>query len=217
MCHQYKKHGCRHFYFVDDSLPPGLIRQVSGMIANEGLPIVWAGEMRMEKHLDEAYFRDLHQGGCRMLLFGLESAAPRILGLINKGIDREQAARAIRLASRQGIITWVFFFLGFPGERRFEARQTFRFILENRDYIDMLAGGGFTLTRDSMVDRCPEKFGVTSVERPPEQDLLLNFSYTLKEGLDREQAGRLLRKVQGETGDPQIPPQLRIRAPPDFL
>ncbi len=196
MKHQYEKHQCRHFYFVDDSLPPGLIRKVAGMIRREGLPILWAGEIRMERHLGRDYFRDLYRGGCRMLLFGLESADSRILNLINKGIHTDSAARVIKSASNEGIITWVFFFLGFPGERRHEARRTFRFILENREHIDMLAGGGFTLTRNSQIHQRQDEFGIISLETPAHQDLLLNFQYTLREGMDKNQVNELLRRFR---------------------
>lgn len=187
-------HGCKNFYFVDDCLPPALAGKLAERLAGRGFR--WGGEIRLERGLDAPYFRTLHRGGCRLLLFGLESACLRILELMNKGINPGEAAGIIKAADGEGIITWVFFFLGFPGERRHEARLTLKYLIENRDHIDVIAGGTFTLTRGSTVERQPERFALGGIGKEGMGDLQLSFPFTTREGLQAPEAARLTEEFK---------------------
>lgn len=189
---QNEKYQCLDFYFVDDAIPPAEARKLAELVEQSGKPYRWVGELRAEKSMDGEFFKQLHRGGCRMILFGLESYCERTLERMNKGIKRETAARCIRDCSEAGIITWVFFFLGFPGERRYEARETMDFIRENNSHIDMVAGGSFVLTRESEVFRNPDKFGVTNIRQSPAEDMQLDYPFDLKEGLKPENVETLL-------------------------
>lgn len=187
-----EKYGCKNFYFVDDAFPPAMARKLALMIENNNKPYRWVAEFRAEKIMDREYFDTLYRGGCRMVLFGMESYCQRTLDRMDKGWKRETAADAIRHCSDAGIKTWVFFFLGFPGERRFEAKQTLKFIINNRQYIDMVAGGRFVLTRDSMVYRNSEEFSIVEYHDDNEKDLQITYPYRVREGISKEEAEELL-------------------------
>ena len=64
---------------------------------------------------------------------GLESASPRILGeIINKGIDVEQAIKAIESCRRLGIHAKVFFSYSYPTETVADVEETLAFIQRYR-------------------------------------------------------------------------------------
>lgn len=189
----HREHGCCDFYFSDDSLPPALGHKLARAIAEGGRPYRWVSEIRFEKNMDRAYFDTLHAGGCRMLLFGLESPVKRVLDLMQKGIEEANIARELQAASDAGILTWVFFFLGFPGETEEEARQTLAFLLENREHIDMVAGGAYILTRSSPVFDAREKFSIEKIADDPRLDLQISYACLMREDL-RWEPHALLRE-----------------------
>lgn len=197
---QYEKYGCKNFYFVDDALPPVLARQLAEMIAGDEKPYRWAGELRSENMMDRDFFDIMFKGGCRLILFGLESFCQRTLDRMNKGWDRELFPDVIKHCSDAGIITWVFLFLGFPGERRFEAKETLRFVLKHRKHIDMIAPGRFVLTRDSAVYKNPSEFGVKEFFPTRDEDLQLSFVYNVSEGLQATEAEDLLHQFRKSSG-----------------
>lgn len=194
----YTRYSCKNFYFVDDAAPPATLKKVADLIAEKDLPFRWAAEIRIEKNMDSSYFEDLYRGGCRLILFGLESYCQRILDLMDKGVKRETAKKAIRAASEAGIKTWVFFFLGFPGERRHEAKKTLQFIVDNREHIDMVAGGTFVLTRNSKVFLNQQEFPVKEMTVDREKDLQLIYPAVMKEGLQKDEARKMLDKFRRE-------------------
>ena len=195
-----EKFNCKNFYFVDDAMPPVLAKELSLLISKNEKNWRWVGELRSEKIMDREYFDILYKGGCRMILFGLESYCQRTLDRMNKGWDREIFKDVLRHCSESGIITWVFFFMGFPGERRYEAKETMRFILRNRKYIDMIAGGNFVLTKDSAVYKNPEEYFVKEFFPSREDDLQISFPYTVKEGLQMNEAVDLLNRFRRYPG-----------------
>ncbi len=192
MKHQEKVHGCKNYYFVDDAAPPSVLLKLSQLIAQEGKKFRWAAEIRAEKMVDEEFFVTLYRGGCRLLLFGLESYSDRILSLMQKGWSKDRIKNVLKWASKAGIITWVFFFLGFPGERRYEAKETLKFIWEYKDFIDVIAPGVFVLTKHSKVYANLSDFGVIDVFDDPDKDLQLTYEASFKEGISQEDAYKLL-------------------------
>jgi anaerobic magnesium-protoporphyrin IX monomethyl ester cyclase len=185
--------GARHFYFVDDAVPPAILRRLPPLLAASSQDIHWAGEARFDKALLTTDFAAAHRAGCHFLLFGLESCCQRVLDSMKKGIDSSLVKDILTKSHDAGIINWVFFFLGFPGEKREEALLTMEYMLENRKIIDMIAPGRFILSRNSEIYESPSHFGILKSEEPSmEYDLLTTFQYLLKEGITPEEANEIL-------------------------
>lgn len=196
MNNYYEKYQCKNFYFVDDAMPPISAKKLAMKIAADGKPYRWLAEFRAEPVMDKDYFQTLYNGGCKMALFGLESFCQRTLDNMNKGWKKETFSSVIQNCSNAGILNWVFFFLGFPGERRYEALETLGFIVQNRKFIDMIAGGSFVLTKDSNIHRHPESFAIKEIFDNKNSDLQLNYTYSLKEGIDGDTQEELLNKFR---------------------
>jgi radical SAM superfamily enzyme YgiQ (UPF0313 family) len=192
----HETYNCKNFYFVDDAMPPSVMRSLSQMIIEGEKPYRWAGEIRFEELMDRSYFHTLYKGGCRFLLFGLESFCQRILNLMDKGYKKEMIEPVIKEANKAGIITWIFFFLGFPGEKRHESEETLEFIVNNNQYIDMIGPGPFVLTKNSLIYNNLRKFKIRAVGEDKNQDLQLSYPALVGEGIQHDDASGILREFQ---------------------
>ena len=76
----------RHIFFADEAVTPRNLRHLSALLAERGLPLQWGGCARFEKVIvtRPACEHDA-PGGCRMILFGLESASRAGHGVDGQG------------------------------------------------------------------------------------------------------------------------------------
>ncbi|MBI5533684.1 MAG: radical SAM protein [Deltaproteobacteria bacterium] len=88
------------------------------------LTIPWSCYARAE--LSYETLLAMKRAGCLNLHVGYESASPRVLKRIRKGISVERMERFTRDAKRAGLHIHGDFALGFPGETMAEAQQTVR-------------------------------------------------------------------------------------------
>ena len=182
------KHNTRYFHFTDESYPPALFRKLSQRLIEEKLDIVWTTHMRFEETLlDEQVWKDVQESGCRYLHFGYESGNQRVLKLMDKATKLDAIQTNLRMSSEAGIWNHIMGFFGFPGETREEAEDSKRFVHENRAHIHSLGFMTFVLGKYSPVAFEPEKYGVDYYKNP-EWDLALDYYFTLKEGLNIQEA-----------------------------
>ena len=182
------KHNTRYFHFTDESYPPALFRKLSQRLIEEKLDIVWTTHMRFEETLlDEQVWKDVQESGCRYLHFGYESGNQRVLKLMDKATKLDAIETNLRMSSEAGIWNHIMGFFGFPGETREEAEDSKRFVYDNRAHIHSLGFMTFVLGKYSPVAFEPEKYGVDYYKNP-EWDLALDYYFTLKEGLNIQEA-----------------------------
>jgi hypothetical protein len=194
------RYGARTFYFMDESIPPGTARPLAAQVSRDRLPFQWFGECRFERALDAETLRALHAGGCRMLIFGLESSVPRVLGLMEKGIDPPRAAAVLRDCAAVGIRSFVMFFIGFPTETRAEAEETIRFVEALRGEITHVAFSNFILEQQSPVYRQPARFGITEILPFADEDLKIYSDFRVGEGQSAEEAIAFLEEARERPG-----------------
>ena len=182
------KHNTRYFHFTDESYPPALFRKLSQRLIEEKLDIIWTTHMRFEETLlDEQVWKDVQESGCRYLHFGYESGNQRVLKLMDKATKLDAIQTNLRMSSEAGIWNHIMGFFGFPGETREEAEDSKRFVHDNRAHIHSLGFMTFVLGKYSPVAFEPEKYGVDYYKNP-EWDLALDYYFTLKEGLNIQEA-----------------------------
>ncbi len=154
---------CRVFYFSQDAFDPKTARQVSRAFREERIGIKWGSDMRPEPALTPGFCRELADGGALALSLGIESAAPRVLKSIHKGIGIETMRAAIENISEAGIAAEAMCFTDFPGETAEEAVATLNFIDGMRKRLALFICGRFGLCAGSLVARFPERYGVENV------------------------------------------------------
>ncbi len=190
-----KKYGVRHIFFADEAIPPRTLRQLSARLVEQGSPVNWCGCARFERGLADELLPSMAGGGCRMLLFGLETAAERLIQHMLKGTQRQTMSRILKEGTQAGIWNHTFFFFGFPTETMAEAQETVNFIYAHQDSIHSASPGEFVLERYSPVHLHPARFGVKRLIAKPEQDLAIYFDYELESGLDESLAQTIVERL----------------------
>ena len=168
------RHAARCIAFGDDCIPPRTLAELARGLVETGIQISWQCEVRLEPGLTDALLGNLERAGCRNLIFGLESYAPRVLGLMNKGIRHAGIARILDGCRRHGIAFNLQLFFGFPGETEDEAVATLDFAAGQLQGAATLSYGEFKLVRTSGVACRPDHFGVRPDNAGP---LAINFNY----------------------------------------
>ncbi len=108
--------GCSGFHFVDEALPPHLLRQVAEEIIRRRLQLSFWGNIRFEKAYTTELCQLLAQAGCVAVSGGLEVASDRLLKLMNKGVTIDQTVTAATHLRDAGIMVHLYLMYGFPTE-----------------------------------------------------------------------------------------------------
>jgi anaerobic magnesium-protoporphyrin IX monomethyl ester cyclase len=200
------RHGTRYFYLSQDSVAPAMLCRLADALARAGLDVRWGTDLRPEAYLTPERCQGLRRGGAVACSLGVESASPRVLRLIDKGITPAGAARAVRNLARAGIAAEVMCFTDFPTETFAEAMATLGFLERHAPHIAAFIVGQFELTHGSRVARDPARFGLREIWTVQGDELGTALFFAerkpgkrgrervrLEQALDRLAAGWLLR------------------------
>ncbi|MDY3979488.1 MAG: cobalamin-dependent protein [Tidjanibacter sp.] len=162
-----KTTGSYCFHFVDEAAPPKLLKDVALEILRRGKRFSWWTNIRFEKAYTGDLCELLARSGCIAVSGGLEVASDRLLGVIDKGIDIEQATIAMRNFYYAGIMVHTYLMYGLPTETLQESidalevvRQMFR-----AELIGSAFWHRYAMTVHSPSGIEPEHFGVRRKDR----------------------------------------------------
>jgi radical SAM superfamily enzyme YgiQ (UPF0313 family) len=82
--------------------------------------------------MDQEMVRLLKEAGCTRIAFGAESGSQKVLDAMNKGATVDQIRRAAELCRQQGIETYFYIMLGYPGEQWDDIQMTVDLLRETR-------------------------------------------------------------------------------------
>ncbi len=190
----HDKYGVRHIFFADEAITPRNLKHMSPLLEALGTPIHWCGCVRFEKALTGELLDSMARGGCRMLLFGLETASEAIIQRMVKGTHREDVSRILHQSSEAGIWNHVFFFFGFPGETIDHAQETVNFVYEHQHAVHSASPGAFLLERYAPAYCDPETYGIRRIVHDPDRDLAIHFEYEVESGMDEAMAELLVSR-----------------------
>lgn len=159
----YQRYGAKRFFFCDDAMPPANMRWISELVRDTLHDVKWGAEARFEKIFTPDFVSTLNAGGCRFLVFGLESASQRVLNAMNKGNSIENDIAVLHSCSENGIYVNLQTFIGFPTETPMDAWKTINFLIDNERSIACYGLGSFLLERDTPVYRMPKQYGISSI------------------------------------------------------
>lgn len=190
-----ERHGTDCFNFVTDCMPPGMIHDLPEELIRRKADIRWWADARVEpKAYTEKGAQRLYESGCRKLLFGFESATPRLLKLMKKGQSPRTTLEVARNCARAGISVTFYAMVGFPSETREEARATLRFLMDARDVVREVSLQTFHIDEVAQTYREPKRFGI-EILSDPEADLALYHDYVAQEGMTQEEAAELFEEM----------------------
>ena len=155
-----EKHGTRYFYLSQDSVAPKTIVKLSQAIADSGLDIRWATDLKPEKYLTQERADILRKGGAVACALGVESGSSRVLELIDKGAPIEVVGNVVDRLAAAGIAAEAMCFTEFPTETHAEAVETLDFLGDRSDRVAVYIVGEFGLTHGSLVAQSPSQFGI---------------------------------------------------------
>lgn len=118
----------RSVFVYDDELvglrlPDGWLDDVADRVGPLGL--TWKAQGRCStQHITRDVCRDLYRGGCRVVMWGVESFSPRVLRAIRKGTTPEDIWHTLRTAKAAGLRNWVFTMVGNLEEGDAELAET---------------------------------------------------------------------------------------------
>ncbi len=157
------RYGTDFFYLSQDSVAPKTLLRFAEGVLEAGLSIRWATDLKPERYLHAERAQTLRRAGAVACALGVESAAPRVLKLIDKGAPIEAVRDVISNLSAAGIAAEAMCFTDFPTETSAEALATLRFLEELKDDVAIYIVGEFDLTHGALVAQRPSDFGLREV------------------------------------------------------
>ena len=189
-------HGAKIFYLSQDVFSPRIATNIARGITARGLSIRWGTDMRPERSLTPERCAELARGGALSTALGIESAAPRVLSLIDKGIPAADVRRAVQNLATAGVAVEAMCFSDFPTETYREALETVRFVDGLKDDLSLFILGRFDLTHGSLVAQKPGDFGIKEVWGVEGDELGTGLFFAeRRRAKSEEQQARLEEKV----------------------
>ena len=150
------------FHFVDEALPPKLLKDMSLEILRRGLIVSWWGNIRFEQNYTSDLCKLLAASGCIAVSGGVETASDRLLELMKKGVSIEQLTITLRNFYYAGVMVHTYLMYGFPTQTAQEVvdslevvRQMFR-----ADLIGSAFWHRYAMTRHSYSGNNPAEYEV---------------------------------------------------------
>ena len=159
------------FHFVDEAAPPAALKELALELLRRKISISWWTNIRFENAFTEDICRLLAASGCIAVTGGLETAADRLLTLMNKGVTIRQAAQVCRNLSNAGIMVHAYLMYGFPTQTAQETVDSVEIVrqLFDQGLIQSAFWHQFTATVHSDVGRNPEKYHCRIVDLPADK------------------------------------------------
>lgn len=166
-----EKYKTKYISFSDLTISAKTCNNLAKKIIESGLDVRWITTARFEKKYSLEVCRIMYESGCRMLLFGMESASQRILDLMEKGTTVEKSVYVLNNTAKAGIWSHAFIIFGFPSETRAELQETIDFVFDKQDIIDSVGTSPFSLNVNAPIGKRPENYFVEELYHDSLQDL----------------------------------------------
>jgi len=165
------KQGCRHFWLIDEAVPPDVLEIFALKLSEQKLQVYWQVRSRIDKGFSQTICDTLAQSGLREIRMGLESANLRILQLMDKfpkDFDLGLVEKIVSRFHRSGVSVHLCTIIGFPTETQKERNETLEFLLGLKKKFPSLTFNvnKFMLDVSSKVYAEYEKFDITTLEWP---------------------------------------------------
>lgn len=124
-------YGVHHFHFTDDMLDVPLGTAIAKELYKRDLNVNILTYARFDKRFTSETLKKWQQGGIKVVEWGLESASPKMLNSMTKGISIEKVQEILDHSSKVGILNKLMLFHNYPGETLADFRQSLDFVEKN--------------------------------------------------------------------------------------
>ncbi len=152
------------FFFLSDTINISrqYVNELSDEIIKNKTKILWSDCARAD-NLDRDTLFKMRQAGCIRLIFGIETASPRLLKYIRKGIGVKRLEDTLRWSDEAGIWTGVEVICGLPHEQDSDVEETIAFLNKNKRYINTLYINQFDLRDGSIFLPQAKNLGIENI------------------------------------------------------
>jgi hypothetical protein len=167
VCTYVERHDVRCFQFNDLLINADLerLRRFVALLLERRQQITFSGQATIDIEMDQAFFFELARGGCRSLVFGVESFSDRVLSKMRKGYTAKEAQMVLTRCKQAKIHVIINLIVGFPGEGEEELAETLDWLRQNHDLIDHVSAlSTCIVTPNCTLERHPERFGIVLPE-----------------------------------------------------
>ena len=152
-------------FFICDNLINGNslhLEKICQQIIEEELDITWVALARIFPPTDHSknLYDLMGKAGCRLLIYGIESACQTTLDRMNKKIKKDWIKKNLMWCQEAGINVNSQWIMGFPKETYEDLRETLDFILENKDIVGDVSLNPFSLETGSLISLVPDHYDV---------------------------------------------------------
>ena len=185
------------FHFVDEAVPPKILKALAEELIRRKVMISWWGNIRFEKTFTPELAQLLAKSGCIAMSGGLEVASDRLLALMKKGVTVDQVAQVTKGFSDAGILVHAYLMYGFP-------TQTVQETVDALEYVRQLFENGciqsgffhrFICTVHSPVGKNPGEYGVQLAPLPLITFAKNDIAFIDPTGVDHDKLGHGLKKA----------------------
>lgn len=160
--------GISGFHFVDEALPPKLLKEVCEEILRRHLVVSFWGNIRFEKAYTAEMCDLMSDAGCVAVSGGLEVASDRLLRLMDKGVTIGQTMAVCRHFRDSGIMVHTYLMYGFPTEsleETFDALENVRKMFDE-GIVQSAFWHRYAMTCHSRSGICPQDFSARRTSEP---------------------------------------------------
>ena len=195
------KYGFKHFNFVDEAVPPAFYNAFATELIKRNLKIYYSSFVRLEKAFTADVLRNMYNSGARYMMWGYESESPRIMELMNKGIDLLERKRILADSAKAGIWNVVTFLLGFPTETDEELQSTIDVIYDST-IVDTCVPSNFALKKNAILKSKTDSVDITEFHENGELHISYKYS-SLSSTMEEVKArrNRFEKKFLEDTAD----------------
>ncbi len=186
------------FHFVDEAMPPSLVKGVCEEILRRGFKCEWWGNVRFDTSYTDELVALMAKAGCIAVTGGLECANDRLLSLMNKGITLSTSRKVLQAFKNADIAVHAYLMYAFPTQTEDEAWSSLEYVrgLFNDGLIDSAFWHRFALTVHSPIAMNPQMFGIKVYPLPSKRCkrifALNEIGYEEPNAPDWERIGKVL-------------------------
>ena len=170
---------CSHlFNFVDEAVPPKFYNEFAKEIKRRGLDISFYSFARLENAFSPEVLKNLFESGARFFMWGYEADSPRVMKLINKGIDVGSRKKILRDASDAGLWNLCTFLLCYPTETPEELQATIDVIYDH-ELVNTCTPSNFALKKNAILKNDTGSVGITSFNENGELHISYKYESTI--------------------------------------
>ena len=157
-----EKYGYHHFAFVDEAVPPVYYEKFADEIIRRNIKINFYSFARLEKGFTPEVLQKLYDAGACFFAWGYEAYSPRIMKLLNKGVDVDYRLTLLENAKKIGLWNHCTFLLSYPSETEEETQAT-KDIIWQRDLINSCTPSNFALKKNAILHDMAGEMGIKNI------------------------------------------------------